>query len=128
MKFRKKGTAVPVVAIQLNMDLVLGKLLYEKWGGIQEEKKGDWLMKNGDEVYTCDGKVFADTYRAIDGVAGQYVKTALVDATEATTSGYVPTLEGKSAFKVGDFIVTNPGGDTYPVHREEFLRIYERAE
>ena len=58
MKYKAKP--VPTLAIQLNMNIA-----YNKWGGIQKAKAGDWLLQKAGDTFTCDEKVFADTYRPV---------------------------------------------------------------
>lgn len=124
MKYRKKET---VIAIQLNLELKDGIFEYEAWGGPQTARRGDWLInRNGEEVYTCEADVFAETYEKVS--PGVYRKTAAVEADECLADCKIDTLEGQSDCKAGDFVVTNPGGDRYPVERGIFLDIYEPME
>ncbi len=122
MKYRKSET---VVAAQINLELEDGILKYDKWGGRQTAKQGDWLINSNGEAYTCDAEVFAETYKEVS--PGVFRKTALIEAEQALEDCKIDTLEGQSDCKKGDFIVTNPGGDRYPVGRETFLNIYEGA-
>lgn len=122
---------VPVQAIQLT-DIAIS---YVKWGGIQHAKKGDWLISKGGEQYTCDEAVFAETYRPYyaseffhQPEPGWFYKQALIEAEKATEDGTVQTLEGTSAYKAGDFIVTNPGGDRYCIPKNKFHNLYELVE
>lgn len=112
---------VPVQAIQLT-DI---SIQYEKWGGVQVGKRGDWLLSKGGEVYTCDHGVFAETYRPIDGRPGWFVKVAYVDAVQMFADGKVKTLEGESAYLALDYLVTNPGGDQYVIPRSKFEGLYD---
>jgi hypothetical protein len=50
-KYLKK-TASQVVAVQL--DLETDGLTYQKWGGTQTCKAGDWIVNNDGDVYTVD--------------------------------------------------------------------------
>lgn len=119
-KYYKKGT---VVAVQINLDLKDGVFKFEKWGDTQTAKKGDWLINNNGEIYTCDNKVFQDTYR--EATKGNYYKFSTIEAVEATEDCQIKTLEGISHCKKGDFIVTNIGGDQYFIEREKFFNMYE---
>jgi hypothetical protein len=120
MRYVKTET---VAAVQINLELPDGVLMYEKWGGLQVASQGDWLIDNNGEVYTCEAKVFASTYEMVS--KGQYRKTATVEAEQTTEDGTVETLEGKSGYKAGDYIVTNPGGDRYPVEKVKFEAMYQ---
>lgn len=139
--YRKSATVIAVL-IESNLDEALdnlndisdvevdldvtGDLTYNKWGGEQTAKVGDYLINNNGEAYTCDGQVFADTYEEVGD--DEYVKTATIEATEATEAGSISTLEGESAYEAGDFLVTNPGGDRYCITRDKFLAMYEEVE
>jgi len=119
---------VPTVALQL---IDIG-VTYEKWGGVQEAKPGDWVMNKGGETFTCDGKVFANTYRPLTDENGEviphtYFKHAVIEAEQATGDGVIKTLEGESAYVAGDYIVTNPDSDQYPIERSKFEGLYEPA-
>ncbi len=52
-----------VVAVQL--DLEMDGFTYQKWGGTQTCKAGDWLVNNDGDVYTIDRDTFARTYQAM---------------------------------------------------------------
>ena len=47
------------VRLALNTD----GLVYQKWGGEQRAKPGDWIVDNDGDVYSVDADVFARTYR-----------------------------------------------------------------
>jgi len=116
-----RARIVPIKALQLDMPVS-----YEKWGGIQNAKSGDWLIFKGGEIYSCDRQVFEDTYRPLEGgEKGQFYKDACIEAHVAEAGGTVATLEGTSAFEAGDYIVTNPGGDMYVIRADKFHLLYE---
>lgn len=107
---------------------ITGDLTYNKWGGSQTAKVGDFLLYNSaanGDVYTCDKTVMETTYEEVG--ENEYIKTATIEAYEALDTGEVSTLEGKSAYKPGDFIVTNPGGDKYVISAETFQNMYEQV-
>ena len=52
-----------VVAVQLDLDTP--GFVYQKWGGIQRCKRGDWLVDNQGDVYTVDNDTFTRTYRQV---------------------------------------------------------------
>lgn len=121
-RYRKKIQR-PVTAVQLDLDC--DDFTYTKWGGEQLCKKGDWLVNNGGDTYTVDGNVFARTYKALS--PGVYVKSAPIWAEVATEAGTVETLEGRSDYKPGDFLVSNneDGSDAYCISAERFRDLYK---
>ena len=110
---------VPTQAIQLDI-----ALSYEKWGGPQSAKIGDWLLSKAGETYTCEAVVFASTYRPLACREGWFYKRAEIDAEVALVSGTIKTIEGESSYEAGDFIITNPGGDQYCIGQAEFGELY----
>lgn len=118
---RYKAKPIPVQAIQLDIALT-----YEKWGGTQCSRVGDWLLSKEGETYTCESAVFAETYRQMEHRAGWFYKDVTVDAVQAEEDGVVKTLEGSSDYLAGDYIVTNPGGDRYCVDAAKFESLYVR--
>lgn len=111
------------MAVQLNLET--RGFTYEKWGGTQVCKPGDWLVDNNGEIYTIDRQSFADTYESVG--AGRYVKTATVWAETAQADGAVETKEGATSYRAGDYLVSNDeaGEDPYAVSREKFEAMYE---
>jgi hypothetical protein len=124
-KYTKRATEF-VTAVQVDLDIE--SFTYRKWGSTQRCKPGDWLVDNNGEVYTVDGESFARTYRSTG--PGVYVKTTAVWAEIASSDGAVPTKEGLTSYKTGDYLVANEpdGGDPYAVAREVFERMYEPAQ
>jgi hypothetical protein len=123
-KYRKNATQF-VVAVQL--DLTTDGFSYEKWGGTQTCKAGDWLVNNGGDVYTVDQDTFARTYRSTS--PGLYVKTTPVWAEVAELAGKIQTKEGVTHYDAGAYIVFNEedGGDGYAVEADSFEQMYEPA-
>ncbi len=121
---RKPGQ--PVVAVQLKLDME--GFSYRKWGAEQRCKANDWLVQNGDEVYTVDAESFARTYTAQG--QGLYVKTGKVWAEQASEAGRVKTKEGSTGYEAGDWLVSNEedGSDAYAVRRAKFEESYEPDE
>ena len=116
----------PVVAVQLAFDN-MQLLHYTKWGGAQVANHGDWLIADpAGGAYTCDQDVFAATYRETE-VRGQYQKFGTIEAERATEDGVITTLEGSSEYAAGDYIVTNPTGERYPVKAAVFGKKYRAA-
>ena len=123
-KYRKKEGSF-VVAVQLDLDTK--GFTYEKWGGTQTCKAGDWLVENNGEVYTVDRETFASTYGRVR--PGVYEKVAAVWAEVAETAGDIQTKEGSTHYEAGDYVVSNDpdGNDTYAVRAEDFQQLYELA-
>ena len=93
MKGRRKYVKRPdsfVTAVQLDLDTE--GFTYEKWGGTQACKPGDWLVNNGGDVYTVDQATFAETYRTES--PGVYVKIVPVWAEVAAQAGVIETRRG----------------------------------
>ena len=123
-KYRKKAGSL-VAAVQLNLDTE--GFTYEKWGGTQTCKPGDWIVDNEGDVYTVDQDTFARTYQQVS--AGRYEKVGAVWAEVAEEAGRVQTKEGFTHYEAGDYIVFNevPGEDAYAIKAESFERMYELA-
>ena len=118
-----KREAQTVIAVQLDLDTK--GFTYEKWGGTQTCKPGDWIVSNAGDTYTVDRESFASTYRAAGH--GEYVKIAPVYAEVAANAGDVTTKEGTTHYAAGDYLVYNEpdGGDPYAVSKENFERMYQ---
>jgi uncharacterized protein len=112
-----------VVAVQLALSGA--GFTYEKWGGRQTCKAGDWLVDNKGDVYTVDADTFARTYERVGD--GKYVKTTPVWAEVAKESGRVTTKEGTTDYEAGDYVVSNDedGRDAYAVSGRVFEEMYE---
>jgi hypothetical protein len=115
----------PVIAVRL--DLETDGFFYQKWGGKQRAKSGDWIVDNKGDVYTVDADVFARTYRRTG--PGKYVKTTPIWAASATHAGSVRTKEGVTHYVAGDYIVSNDedGSDGYAVTAKKFKSMYRLA-
>lgn len=118
---RRQGTEVTAIRLQLDTP----GLAYRKWGSEQFAKPGDWLVENGDEVYSVDADSFARTYRKTG--PGTYVKSAPVWAEVAREAGHMPTAEGLTAYSAGDYLVFNDPDrlDGYAMGPERFFELYE---
>jgi hypothetical protein len=112
----------PVVAVRLALDT--DGLVYRKWGGEQRAKPGDWIVDNGNDVYTVDGQVFARTYRQTG--PGTYVKLSPVWAKRVLNAGEVQTKEGVTRYEAGDYLVSNSAdeSDEYAVSAATFESLY----
>lgn len=120
---RKENT--PIVAVQVNLDTY--GFTYNKWGGIQHCKKGDWIVLNKDDTYTIDQESFAKTYTQIS--LGLYEKSNCVWAMESDSAGVISTKEGLTDYFPGDYLVSNneDGSDCYAMKAKTFHRLYTRA-
>lgn len=121
-RYRKRPTSF-VTAVRL--DLETDGFTFQKWGGEQFCKAGDWIVDNDGDVYTVDADTFARTYEMRS--PGVYVKTTTVWAEVADSDGVVETLEGTTAYEVGDYLVSNQedGGDAYAIRAKAFEGMYE---
>jgi hypothetical protein len=121
-RYRRRANQI-VVAVQL--DLKTSGFTYQKWGGSQQCKAGDYLVDNESDIYTVDREVFERTYRQV--ARGQYVKTTPVWATATERAGSVNTKEGVTHYQAHDYLVSNDelGNDSYAVTREKFEAMYE---
>ena len=124
-QYRKQSSQF-VIAVQL--DLSTKGFTYEKWGGTQQCKPGDWLVNNNGDTYTVDRETFARTYKSTG--PGTYSKVTTVWAEKAREAGVVTTKEGVTHYEAGDYIVFNEpgGGDPYAVSKATFEKTYERVE
>lgn len=120
--FRRKAQT-HVVAIQLSLDTE--GLIYEKWGGRQLAKPGDWLVDNAGDVYTVDQDSFSQSYRRVS--QGIFKKTSNIWACQALKAGTVSTKEGHTAYQAGDYLVSNDqaGSDAYAISAKKFHSLYE---
>jgi len=112
-----------VIAIQL--DLETDGFTYEKWGGKQSCKRGDWIVDNGGDAYTIDRETFARTYQQVR--PGVYVKHANVWARVAHEPGRISTKEGTTDYEAGDYLVFNDphGRDGWAISARKFETLYE---
>lgn len=124
-RYRKKPRAF-VSAVQLNLDT--DGFTYRKWGGEQNCQTGDWLVENEGDTYTVREDTFAATYECVS--PGVYRKSTIVWAYVAESAGAIETVEGKTHYTAGDYIVYNneDGTDGYAVTAEKFTAMYELAD
>lgn len=115
-----------VVAVQLRLQT--DGFSYEKWNATQHCRPGDWLVDNGDDVYTVAADSFARTYRELR--RGHYVKITPVWAEPAREDGSVATKEGRTHYRQGDWLVSNDpdGTDAYAIGAQRFEQLYEPDE
>lgn len=125
LRHYKRRSGQTVYAIQL--DLVTEGFNYTKWGELQRCKAGDWIVRNGDDTYTVDAKVFRGTYEQVGPT--EYRKTGTVWAEQAAESGSIATKEGRTHYEAGDYVVYNDREQTdgYAVTRAKFEEMYEEV-
>ena len=123
-KFQRKESAT-ITAVRLDLDTE--GFTYQKWGGTQSCKPGDWLVNNAGETYTIDAHTFTRTYREVG--PGVYAKESPIWAEEAQVAGTISTKEGSTDYVAGDFLVFNDAArqDGYAVKAEIFHTLYELA-
>ncbi len=121
---RREKTTVTAVQVDLDTE----GFTYQKWGGTQRCKRGDWLLNNQGDIYTVNGETFAATYRNVS--PGVYEKDAPVWAKQAEAAGVIRTKEGTTDYKAGDYLVFNDpeGRDGYAMAAETFHSLYEGAD
>ena len=120
---RKPNTTITAV----RLDLETEGFTYEKWGGTQRCKRGDWLVHIAGGTYTIDGESFARMYRKVsDGV---YEKVVPVWAEREETAGVIETMEGSTAYEAGDMLVYSGADrtDGYAMSIETFESVYQPA-
>lgn len=119
----RKRPGNEVIAVRLDLDTDGFK--YNKWGGEQRCKPGDWIVCNDGDTYTVDAESFSNTYEKVS--PGLYLKTAPVWAMKVENAGSIRTKEGSTDYEAGDYIVYNKpdGKDGYAVSKERFERLYE---
>lgn len=121
-RYRKRAD-LTVTAVRLDLDT--DGFTYRKWGGLQTCKAGDWLVNNQGETYTVDAQSFAASYREVS--PGVYFKHGEVWAAVAEHDGVIPTKEGGTHYRAGDYLVYNQDQeeDAYAVSSEVFEAQYE---
>ena len=121
-RFRKRPK-FHVHAVQI--DLEFSEFKYQKWGGEQTARPGDWLVDNNGDVYTVKKDYFRDYYKKIS--PGVYEKVGEIWAEAAAEKGTIETLEGTTDYNSGDYLVFDrrQGGDGYAVKKQVFERMYE---
>lgn len=105
-------------------------LLWTATGGDRlKAKKGDWLLTDADnpsmEAWTVEDSVFRATYEQVE--PGCFRKAVQVRAIRLGKDAIVETREGDVSADVGDWLVTNPTGESWAVTAAEFSRRYREA-
>jgi hypothetical protein len=124
-RYRKRAQTT-VVAVKL--DLETEGFVYQKWGGTQTCRPGDWLVCNQGDTYTVAADTFQHTYREVS--SGVFEKTAEIWAEIAEEAGSVDTKEGVTHYERGDYLVHSAveSDDAYAISAESFTKLYEVAD
>jgi hypothetical protein len=119
----KRKTRTTITAVKLDLDTE--GFSYQKWGGTQRCKRGDWLVNNQGDTYTIDAETFDRTYRIAS--PGVYEKASSVWAEKTDKPGTIHTKEGTTDYKAGDYLVFNDpdNKDGYAMAAETFNSLYE---
>ncbi|PRO68023.1 DUF4231 domain-containing protein [Alteromonas gracilis] len=125
IEYRKRDN-FHVTAVRLDLDF--DGFSYRKWNNEQTSVQGDWLLNNGGDIYTVAADYFHSNYQEIS--PGQFNKIGAVWAEEATEDGDIDTLEGKTSYETGDYLVFDRavGGDAYAIKKCKFELMYEPVE
>ncbi|MFT5573087.1 MAG: hypothetical protein ACI9FR_002020 [Cryomorphaceae bacterium] len=124
MKKYFKRPEFQITAVQLAMSV--NNFEYQKWGDKQTAKSNDWLVNANGNVYTIDNAVFARTYREVS--CGRYEKIAAVYAEQAQQDGSIATLEGRTHYSAGDYLVYEQPGramGAYAIKQAQFEKMYQ---
>jgi hypothetical protein len=121
-KHKSKSSSF-ITAVQLDLDTK--GIAYNKWGSRQVCKRGDWLVDNNGDKYTVEEESFARTYSFVS--PGVYTKSTPVWAEVADKPGKIRTKEGETAYRAGDYLVSNnqDGTDAYAISAEKFQALYD---
>lgn len=125
-KYYQKRVDKNVTAVQMNLDF--NKIDYNKWGGIQTGKPGDWIVNNNDDYYTVDKEYFRLNYEKVS--PGVFKKVGKIWAEEAMENGVIETVEGSTEYIAGDYLVFDrqENGIGYAISKQDFEKMYEEVE
>src|SRR5262249_11518977 len=116
------------------------EFIFKKSWGTQLMPPGSWLivpmigMRPGGDLYGCDAKEFAETYRPCAGEANQFEKHTEVLAYQPGRPFMLPVLVGshveveRATGGECDWLVRNPSGNVYPVPDTVFRASYRRVD
>lgn len=125
-KLYRKRPDFHSTAVQLDLDF--DGFEFQKWGGKQKCKRGDWLVNSNGETYTITKEYFSNFYQIVS--PGVYKKIGGIWAEVATGSGSVKTEEGLTEYIAGDYLVYDrqEGGEGYAIKKPIFERMYEEID
>lgn len=90
---------------------------------------GDWKLTGPDgSTWTVKPDIFAKTYGEVTPGSGVYEKTALARAMKLKTDYSVPSLEGTSSGRVGDYLIMGPNNEFYIVNAAKFEGMYTQVQ
>jgi hypothetical protein len=84
--------------------------------------EGDWLVGSGKNERTVVDAEFRATHEHVFGDV--YRRVGVVTAKRVTSDDRIPTHEGTSTARPGDWLLTSDGGSTWPVTDEYFQEHY----
>jgi PGDYG protein len=88
-------------------------------GAPMRAEPGDWeLTDEQGNRWTVEPETFARSYRRQPD--GRYAKHELVDAVQLTYPLEVPTTEGVSTARIGDWLLRDAAGAVWPVPDQQF--------
>lgn len=88
---------------------------------------GDWWVVTEDgTARSVSPDAFLKTYRHVSGP--EYVRCGTVNARQVRRDDVIWTREGQAQARVGDWLVTDQDGNTWPVPDQLFTRLYVPGE
>lgn len=98
-------------------------------GEVMRAEAGDWQITGPDgSIWSVKPDIFAQTYSAVPGSAGEFAKTAITRAMKLTEAVTIQTLEGEGSGAPGDYLVVGPKGEQYIVPGAKFEAMYKPVE
>jgi hypothetical protein len=92
-------------------------------GAPMQAEAGDWeLTDDSGGRWTVQPETFARSYRRL--LDGRYAKVERVNAVQLTSELQVPTAEGVSPARAGDWLLRDADGAVWPVPDETFRARY----
>ena len=96
-------------------------------GATLSAQPGDWELTDADgDRWTVEPAAFARSYRRRPD--GRYAKHEFVDAVRVAHGIDVPTTEGPSTARPGDWLLRDAGGAVWPVPDHTFRDRYSPVE
>lgn len=93
-------------------------------GDVLHGELGDWWVTSPDgAVRTVAAADFAETYAHIEG--DRYQRFGVFQARRAVEVEVIPTPEGTATAHPGDWVVTDPNGNSWPVPDPVFRAGYQ---